>query len=234
MCGQFGLADSFNWGKFTKRLNLQDINDPASINLRYKEAFVPTNTVSIITHQDGYKVNEAIWWLLLEEAETHFKANAKYATFNSKSSRLITSPVTKKAFKQSRCIIPATHFVEGDGPQGNRYYHLLKSASGMIGFGGLYREWTHSKTGEHCYSASIITLPGHPKLKSIHKNSLPLMLPLDQPEIAHDWLNPTIRDPQYFESLLQPRLHESLQAQPIERPGHPTPNGDQFSIKADG
>ncbi|WP_163836825.1 SOS response-associated peptidase family protein [Spartinivicinus ruber] len=230
MCGQFGLAEAFNWCKFTKRLGLNDFDAP---NLRFKDAFAPTNTISIITQQDCYQVRDAIWWLLLEETETGFKANSKYATFNSKSSRLTSSPVTKKAFKQTRCIIPASHFVEGDGPKGKRYYHLLKPDSGMIAFGGIYRTWTHSKTGEHCFSASIITLPGHPKLKAIHKNSLPLMLPLDQPEIAHNWLNPSIQDTQGFESLLQPLLHESLQAQTIERPGLPESVGDAFQIGTD-
>ncbi|MCX4030209.1 SOS response-associated peptidase family protein [Endozoicomonas sp. SM1973] len=230
MCGQFGLAEAFNWSKFTKRLGLNDIDAPG---LRFKDAFAPTNTISIITQQDGYQVRDAIWWLLLEETKTGFKANAKYATFNSKSSRLTSSPVTKKAFKQTRCIIPATHFVEGDGPKGKRYYHLLKPDRGMIAFGGIYRAWTHSKTGEHCFSASIITLPGHPKLKGIHKNSLPLMLPINQPEIAHDWLSPLIQDTQRFESRLQPVLYESLWALPIERPGSPTPIGDTFSIEAD-
>lgn len=233
MCGQFGLADSFNWGQFTKRLGLLDIQDPTPFNLQFKEAFVPTNPISIITYQDGYKVSDAIWWLLLEETETGFKANAKYATFNSKSSRLTASPVTKKAFKQTRCIIPATHFVEGDGPKKQRYYHLLKPASGMIAFGGLYREWVHSKTGEHCYSASIITLPGHPKLKDIHKNSLPLMLPLDQPETVRDWLSPSKQDPLRFDIFLKPTLYEPLVAQLIERPGTPVPINQEFNIVAD-
>ncbi len=80
-----------------------------------------------------------------------------------------------KPFRTSRCIIPASGFVEGLGDK-KTYFHI-RPAESAIAFGGVYREWLNKVTGELVYSASIITLPPHQKLQAIHPKSLPLMLP---------------------------------------------------------
>ncbi len=233
MCGQFALGSGFDWGGFCIRLDIRDLVDSKD-KLRFSEVFKPSQKIPIVTQQGaGHQLCQATWSLLLEETDGGFKPHAKYATFNSKSSRLTESPVSKKAFKRSRCIIPASSFVEGDGPKGHRYYHQLTPESGMIAFGGLYREWIHSKTGELMYSASIITLLGHPKLKDVHQKSMPLMLPLDQPALAHDWLNSSLQATERFNDLLVPTLFDSFEILPIDRPGNKLPIGERYKIERD-
>ncbi|WP_083938377.1 SOS response-associated peptidase family protein [Algicola sagamiensis] len=188
--------------------------------------------MSVITFEDGqHQIRDAIWSLLLQEKEDQFRPHPKYATFNSKSEHLATSPVSQRAFQETRCIIPATSFVEGDGPKGQRYYHQLTPAQGFLAFGGLYRTLIHSVTGEHFYSASIITLPSHPKLTDIHQKSTPLMLSL-QPDAVQWWLSPE-RNPTQLQHCLKPTLYDDFEILPIERPGHMMPIGTSFLIQKD-
>ena len=136
-----------------------------------------------------------------------------------------------KPFRESRCIIPASGFVEG--LEGTRSYYFLEAAEQAIAFGGLYRTWIHDATGEIVHSASIITLPPHPKLKGIHEKAFPMMLDVSNQELIDQWLSPRMQDVSVFEDLLEPHLVAPLRATPIDRPSKKNPTGEAFAIAAD-
>ena len=84
--------------------------------------------------------------------------NSRYATFNTRYDKL-NSPrlVGYTPYRQSRCIIPASGFVEG--LEGTKSYYLLEAANEAIAFGGLYRIWVHEATGEMGKRSTNLTLP---------------------------------------------------------------------------
>jgi len=94
-------------------------------------------------------------------------------------------------------------------------------------FGGLYKSWIDKVTGEEVFSASIITLPGHPALEHIHRRSTPLWLPK---EAFDAWLAPEVTDPKALEHLLQPVLRAPLRATPVDKVGTKRPIGPAFVI----
>jgi len=99
--------------------------------------------------------------------------------------------------------------------QDGKHPHELEPTDGSaIAFGGLWKEWLDKATGETTWSASIITLPGHPALASIHRKSMPLWLPKN----AYDpWLSDTVTDTAIFNDLLTPTLQTDLRATPIDK-----------------
>jgi putative SOS response-associated peptidase YedK len=144
-----------------------------------------------------------------------FKAYYNYASLNSLSDKLNQpQAIAYKPYRQSRCIIPASGFVEGQ----DKRYHQLTPQDSAIAFGGLYQAWQHQQSGEIVHSASIITLPGHPKFEHIHRKSLPLMLPLDNAPLLDAWLDPEFSHVSSFEPFLQPHLHHDFIATPIDKP----------------
>lgn len=179
------------------------------MSLIYCDDFRPGATISIINESGGARqVCPAIWWLYLQQTPDGLKPHRNYFSVNTNHAKL----PGKVEYRTSRCIVPASCFVES---QGGKNPHLLESKNGSaIAFGGLYKEWTDKVTGEYVTSASIITLPGHPGLEEIHRKSTPLWLP----EEAFDpWLSSDIRDTSLFDELLVPALRCDLLATPVNR-----------------
>jgi putative SOS response-associated peptidase YedK len=105
MCGRFQLKSD----KKTKALarSLQ-----VSGALHYADDIAPGAQISIIGKESVIKT--ATWWLLLDSLS--HKPNYKYASFNSRSDKLDqVGSLAYKPFRESRCIIPASAFVEGMG-----------------------------------------------------------------------------------------------------------------------
>ncbi|MAF84790.1 MAG: SOS response-associated peptidase family protein [Gammaproteobacteria bacterium] len=191
-------------------------------NFIYSSDFRPGSRVSIITGDEGQRqVLPAIWGLYLRQTEAGLKPHRDYFSVNTNYQKL----AKKTEYRRSRCIIPATSFVES---QNGKCPHLLEPKNGSaIAFGGLFKEWTDRATGEIVYSASIITLPGHPALESIHRKSTPLWLPGE----AYDrWLSPDVTDTTLFEELLTPALQTDLIATPVNKASAKQPIAVPFTI----
>lgn len=226
MCGRFQVTEG---NKVTDLMEVLGVNDQQP---RLSRDVAPGAGISIVRQTEaGRQIDDATWWLLLD-AETH-KPMYKYPSFNTRSDKLNTPrSAGHKAYRETRCIIPATAFVEGLGD--GKTYHKLEHKDRGIAFGGLYREWVNRETGEIRLSASIITLPplenDHWK-STIHPKSLPLMLPQESDVIAA-WLDPDKKDVADFDQLLQPRLYYPLISTPIDRPSKWNPIGDSMLIEA--
>lgn len=191
----------------------------------------PGAKVSIIHQTQSVRViSDAIWWLLLDNKT--LKPNYRYASFNSRYDKLSASQsISYKPYRESRCIVPASGFVEGLGDK--KTYFQIEPVERAIAFGGLYKEWMNNQTGEVVYSASIITLPPHPKLKHIHPKSTPLMLPYDDQQLIDMWLDPDFKQVDAFQDILKPTLHVAQRVTPIDRPSKRFATGDSFIIETD-
>ena len=88
------------------------------------------------------RVSQAIWWLFLDRKT--LKPDYRYASFNSRSDKLHKlQGISYTPYRESRCIIPASAFVEGLGDK--KTYHMIELEGAAIAFGGLYREYSISR-----------------------------------------------------------------------------------------
>ena len=103
MCGAFEIINNPFVRSITEALGVGEVD---SRGIR-----APASMIQIVTEdaEDRY-LEEAKWWLLLDKDG---KPNYQYATFNSRYDKLYSSPLTKGAFRTSRCIIPASGIIEG-------------------------------------------------------------------------------------------------------------------------
>lgn len=154
MCGRFNLIDGPDVRALMASLGMPLYRQD---ELRFSGDIAPGSTISIIRHDStDLVVADATWWLML--VPKTLKPDHRYASFNTRSDKLHTPrSLGYKPYRESRCIIPASAFIEGAGDK--RTYHKIHFESHAIAFGGLYREWVHKETGEVACSASIITLP---------------------------------------------------------------------------
>ena len=227
MCGRFNIIDDPLTKMLSEQLGLFEQHH----NLRFSDDIAPASTISIITqHNQQRFISDATWWLLLSANDNGFKANYQYASFNSRCDKLNQpNAMAYQPFRQSRCIIPASSFVEGQ----DKRYHQLALQDSAIAFGGLYKSWQHQHTGEVVQSASIITLGGHPKLEHIHRKSTPLMLPLDNRPLIDAWLDNDFSHVSSFEPFLIPKITRTIIATPIDKPSKRLPIGLSEQISVD-
>jgi putative SOS response-associated peptidase YedK len=215
MCGRFNATFDGGVKKLYTSLKINKVIDKP-IDSRFVKA---ADTVSIIRNVgEQRRVENATWWLLLDETEKGFKPS-KYTSFNTRYDKLnIPRSAGYHAYRNSRCIIAVKGFGETEfvNKKPIHYYDMEAESGGLI-FGGLCREWQHQTTGEVKLSCSVITLPPHEKLKHIHSKAMPLILP-QEPSLIDRWLDPLVNEIEQFEALLPPRIPQNLIAQQIDKP----------------
>jgi putative SOS response-associated peptidase YedK len=191
------------------------------------------NKVSIIREVNGKRcLEQALWWLLLDQTEDGFKPS-KWTSFNTRYDKLnATRSAGYEAYRHSRCIIPVKGFGETQGKGAKAVYTDFIAETGAIAMGGLCREWIHSVTGETILSCSVITLPAHEKLKSFHEKSTPLMLSQDD-NTMDMWLDGTLTQVEVFNDLLKPHIPHDLVAQHVDKPSTYNSVGEVILIPAD-
>jgi len=206
MCGRYNLVDSPDVQL------LMAVVDMPLYNLRYSPDIAPGARISIIRYFEGEPVvSDATWWLMLDPATG--KPNYKYSSFNSRFDKLHTPrAIAYHPYRTSRCIIPASAFIEGLGD--GRTYHKIELQGQAIAFGGIYKEYVDKQTGEIIRGAGIVTLGPLAEWEGIHTKASPMMLPLDK-DVLVRWMDPDVTDVAEFEPLLQPRISVPQVVTPI-------------------
>ncbi len=225
MCGRFNLIDSpeIQWLCQSLGISLGPHHQSRDI--------APGGSIAIVHVVNGERVvSDATWWLFLDHDT--LKPNYKYASFNSRSDKLYTKrSISYHPYRESRCLIPASAFVEGLGDK--KTYHMIELEGSAITFGGLFKEHLNRETGELVYSASIITLPPLvPQWDNIHPKSMPLMIDFENKELVEKWLDPEFSDVEEFDPLLEPRVQKPMKVTRIGRPSKWDPQEDSFLIRA--
>ena len=224
MCGRFNLIDSPEIQWLCKALGI-------SLLPRHENRDIAPGSSIAIVHNvgGGHQVSDAIWWLLLNHDT--LKPDYKYASFNSRYDKLSQKrSISYLPYRESRCIIPASAFIEGLGDK--KTYHKIELQKSAIAFGGLYKEYFKRETGEIVYSASIITLPPLvPQWNEIHPNSMPLMLDFEDEELVAKWLDPDFQEVEEFEDALVPGAHKDMVISKIGKPSKWNPISDSFIIR---
>ena len=223
MCGRFNLIDSPEVQWLCKTLGIELYEAHASGDI------APGGDIAIVHERAGERVvSTATWWLFLDN-ET-LKPNYKYASFNSRSDKLSSKrALAYKPFRESRCLIPASAFVEGLGDK--KTYHKIELEDSAIAFGGLFKEYLNKESGEVIYSASIITLPPlSPQWDEIHPKSLPLMIDFEDEDLVSRWLDPSNQNVEQFEALLEPRVLKPMKVTKIDKPSRWNPIEESFMI----
>lgn len=223
MCGRFNLIDSPEVQWLCKTLGIELYDEHANRDI------APGGSIAIVHERGGERVvSTATWWLFLDN-ET-LKPNYKYASFNSRSDKLSSKrAIAYKPFRESRCLIPASAFVEGLGDK--KTYHKIELEDSAIAFGGLFKEYLNKESGEVVYSASIITLPPlRPQWDEIHPKSMPLMIDFEDEDLVARWLDPGNQDVEQFQALLEPTVLKPMRVTKIDKPSRWNPIEESFMI----
>lgn len=239
MCGRLNVTDSAGVRSLCEQLDIALWPEQGMIHRRFIRA---TDRLSVVLRRDGRnELHNAIWWLLLDKHDTAqgsvFKPS-KYTSFNTRFDKLNRKgSAGYHSFRYQRCVIPASGFGEtlGSGSQAKYHDLIAKGDNNPLAMGGLYRWWQGTRpdgTAFYEMSCSVITVPPHPKLQTIHRKASPLMLSVQDGSVAK-WLDDKLDDTEQLAPLLEPKLRHDFEVLPIDKPSSHQQIGESFMLSAD-
>jgi len=157
------------------------------------------------------------WWMI-----PHFWSKPLKqlpAAFNARAEDLTQKPFWREAFRQYRCLVPATGWREFQAEGKRKQPYQFRLPERLFAFAGLWSRWT-SPEGERVESFSIITSEPN-ALAAPYHDRMPLVLPRDSYEA---WLKP---DADAESVLLEARRRSASLALDIY-PTNPVGNNVRF------
>ena len=197
MCGRYGFT--YPSKKYLEeRFDLSEIFD---LDNSYNVA--PTQTMPVVERHSPNSLHLRQWGIQ--------PAWSKMFLINAQASKLSTSKVWSKAFRESRCIIPASYFYEWKRLDDGKQPFLIRLKNNeMMGFAGLVVTYKDN-TGEEKEGFVIITTEPNELMEKIH-NRMPVILRRSDEE---EWLNPDITESEKLEKFLNPYPAQEMEAYPI-------------------
>lgn len=204
-------------GRFTQHKTPQEVQAffdlfrVADFPPRYNIA--PTQRVlAIRANPQGDRNGDLLSWGLIPPSADTPAIGSKL--INCRSESAATKPTFRRAFRERRCLIPATGFYEWQAA-GNKetqpWYLTLKSGE-PLAFAGLWESWT-DPAGNILESCTILTTSANAFMAEVHER-MPVILDRTAWPV---WLDPEIQEPAAIQELLQPSRSELWQRHPVSR-----------------
>lgn len=205
MCGRFGLEETYVQLALRYQAELITV-DPGP---RYNIA--PTQPVAVVVEREGRRVLDRYRWGLVPGWARDRSIGQRL--INARAETAATLPSFRTAFRQQRCVIPATRYYEWKRVGTRKVPYTITHPERIpLSFAGLWDRWRDPTTGEDVYSCAIITTAATAALAAIH-DRMPAILPVSA---VATWLDPSYADVGALQAVLRPADTE-LQVTPVSR-----------------
>jgi len=195
MCGRFALsamltdiAEEFSTSAEPDRTL------PVDWNIK------PTQDIYIVKNQE---ITIASWGLIAPWSKNSNDAlRSQSQAINARSESVHEKPTFRNAFRQRRCLVPATGYYEWATELG-RYrtkqpVFISRDDEKLLAFAGIFDRWI-SPEGEIRDSVAIITRDAVGDLAKVH-NRMPLFLPRER---WGAWMDSDVTDVEEIRTLMQ-------------------------------
>jgi putative SOS response-associated peptidase YedK len=160
----------------------------------------PTEDLYVITKE---QIKVASWGIIAPWSKSNSEAlKSQSKAINARSETVHEKPTFKKAFRRSRCLVPATGYYEWATELGDykprQPIYISRDDGKIMAFAGIHDRWI-SPEGESRDSVSIITREAVGALAKFHSR-MPMFLPREQ---WSKWLDPDLQDVETIRNLFQ-------------------------------
>lgn len=212
-----------------------DENDIKDI-IREKYLHPTDIVINLVPSRTGPRLLGATWWLATKPDGS---PDPKYASFNSKAGKLMTSPMHTRPPRSIRSVVPASGFCEWQPvfKGGLTYTSLPGVTAGMklppviqkkqflieqqdtpLMLLGSVSKLRVDLDGQPRVNTSVITLPPHDGFLDIHHKSFPLVL---NPDELEAWLDPAIPHSEFNHLFEQTTFRQSFTATEVDKTCQP-------------
>jgi putative SOS response-associated peptidase YedK len=219
MCGRFSEEAELSEIKLELKVEQLELFREFRPLYNIAPSYGPGNEqLFVVQTRDGKRaLRLGRWWMIPHFWSKPLKALP--AAFNARAEELAQKPFWRDAFRQYRCLVPATGWREfkSEGKKKQPYQFRLEKR--LFAFAGLWSRWT-SPDGEVVDSFSIVTTEPNATAAQYH-DRMPLVLP---PDMYDAWLD---RNADATELLLEARARATNLAFDVY-PTNPLGNNVRF------
>lgn len=170
MCGRFGVT--FKKGDLVEEFDLFE-NPKFDTQFRYNVA--PSQDIISVAKNSPLRAYQMKWGFIPEWTKP---PDAKFKPINARAEK-ITGGFYKKAFEETRCLIPVSFFYEWkattkDGKEYKQPYLIKHKKRDVFALAGIYSKHTDAGGKDHYFTAIITTTPNS-LMKKIH-NRMPVII----------------------------------------------------------
>jgi putative SOS response-associated peptidase YedK len=221
MCARFTLTSTSS--EVARLLGLEDLPDfEPRVNI------APSEDALVEVLEDGRPQLRSMRWGLIPSWADDPQIGQRL--INARSETVAERPAFRAAFRQRRCLIPASGFFEwlhlapepaqaglfGDEPKPKAgkvrkvpFYFSLRNGEPFC-FAGVWERW-NDPAGEPVHTFSILTTEPNELVRPMH-NRMPVILP---PEVHGLWLEVGEDEVERLLPLLVPFEAEAMQTHPV-------------------
>jgi putative SOS response-associated peptidase YedK len=203
MCGRFALFASGE--QLAERYPFVEL---PLLDAHYNIA--PTQSVSAVRSAAaaGRELVRLRWGLIPSWSKDPAMGNR---LINARAETVAEKPSFRSAFKQRRCLIPASGFYEWQkqGAGHKQPFFIRPREGGLFSFAGLWERW-HDPQGEEIETCTILTTTANELMRPIHQR-MPVIL---DPSAEGQWLDPRT-SPDVLHSLLVSCPVEWMKSRPV-------------------
>ncbi len=188
MCGRYDLSES-----------------PAAIQAHFNvpsvAPFSPSHDVRPTEHAPIIRINPLSMkrestvarWGLVPSWAKDLKFGAR--CINARIETLASVAAYRAAYRNRRCLVPASAFFEWSGPSGRRTkWRIRPWDQPLFGLAGLWERWIDPHSGQPVETYAIVTTPANGTLADLH-DRMPVIV---TPGRYEDWLDPSCMQVNFF------------------------------------
>lgn len=204
MCGRFTLTRSPE--EIAEHLGL---DAPQDLIPRFNIApGQDVATVFIPQSGQGAVARLRRWGLIPSWAKDERIGNRQ---INARAETVAEKPAFRRAFRKTRCLVPADAYYEWSGTSPHKQAYLFGLEAGaLFAFAGLWERWQQPGGGE-LESCTLLTTEANSKLHEIHAR-MPVIV---EPENYALWLDPEIHDPGCLRPVIDSNRCDGIRFYPV-------------------
>ncbi len=204
MCGRFYLDTP------RKRLLEQfALKQMPLLTARFNIA--PSQDIAAIREGEAGRELVMLHWGLIPHWAKEEKT--KFSMINARAETVATKPAYRTAFRQRRCLVPASGFFEWERTaRGRQPYAVRLKDTDLFAFAGLWEYW-EGEQGKTIESCTIVVTDANELLRPIH-DRMPVIL---DPDNYDAWLGHETADTEHLLSLLRPYPAKQMTLYPVSK-----------------
>ena len=187
----------------------------------------PTQMMPVVVNEAGEREIMLMRWGLIPSWAKDASIGSRL--INARSETAAGKPAFRSAFKQRRCVVPASGFYEWMKTGGAKQPYFITRADGQsLGLAGLWENWTDPDSGKELRTFTILTTDANEALKPLH-DRMPVIL---EPEDVGRWLGERKKkgsDAAELTDLLRPAADGVLALRPVSSRVN-SPKNDDASV----
>ena len=214
----------YSWRELVELYKLSLQSPPSNLEPRFN--ICPTDTIDVVVEHKGARQLVPMRWGLVPNWWNKSLKDIKLATFNARAETADEKPFFRSAFKEKRCLIPASGYYEWKTtPDGKQPYYYTRRDGRPVTIAGLWDAWKNPQTGERLVSCTMLITGPNALAAEIH-DRMPVIL---EPADFQAWLSG-----EAGKDLLVPAGDDRLQMWPVSKRVNSsrTPGDDPTLIEA--